>query len=63
MVIMSKNDNIIRLILSNKYLCNKCLSNKIKVLFVVNQMIPMCEKVEVSEGMRESQHMRVRGRR
>ena len=30
---------------------------------VVNQMIPMCEKVEVSEGMRESQHMRVRGKR
>ena len=36
---------------------------KKKNIIVVNQMIPMCEKVEVSEGMRESQHMRVKDRR
>ena len=33
MSIMSKDDNIIRLLLSNKYLCNKCQNNKIKILF------------------------------
>ena len=30
---------------------------------VVNQMIPMYEKVEISEGMRESQHIRLRDKR